>query len=133
MGIIWTGITHLYGYLAVIPVIPFAIILFGYWAWIRDWKKAFRAAMDITTVFLIGCVAVLFDTIFGSRFGFYGIMLFMLIGAGLLGNAQFRKRGSVDAKKIFRTVWRLGFFSMSILYILFMVIGLGKMMFTGMA
>lgn len=127
---IWESIKHAYAFLAVIPIIPFAIILFGYGAFIQDWKKAFRLAMDITTALLIGCVAVLFDNLFSSKFGIYGILLFMLLGGGLLGNAQFRKRGAVDAKKIFRTVWRLSFFTMSLLYIVFMCIGIGRMVLT---
>ena len=127
---IWESIKHAYAFLAVIPIIPFAIILFGYGAFIQDRKKAFRLAMDITTALLIGCVAVLFDSLFSSKFGIYGILLFMLLGGGLLGNAQFRKRGAIDAKKIFRTVWRLSFFTMSLLYIVFMCIGIGKMVLT---
>jgi hypothetical protein len=86
--------------------------------------------MDITTAFLIGCVAVLFDRLFSSHFGLYGILLFMLLGGGLLGNAQFRKRGNIDAKKIFRAVWRLSFFTMSILYVVFMFILIGKSVLT---
>ncbi|MGG1637808.1 DUF3397 domain-containing protein [Paenibacillus sp. MCAF9] len=130
MEMIWESIKHAYAYLAVIPIIPFTIILFGYGAYIQDRKKAFRLAMDVTTALLIGCVAVLFDELFNSRFGIYGILLFMLLGGGLLGNAQFRKRGAVDAKKIFRTIWRLSFFTMSVLYIVFMCIGIGKMFLT---
>ncbi|RCW46525.1 DUF3397 domain-containing protein [Paenibacillus prosopidis] len=130
MAVIWESIKHLYAYLAVVPILPFAIVLFGYGAYIQDRKKAFRLAMDITTAFLIGCVAVLFDSLFSSQFGIYGILLFMLLGGGLLGNAQFRKRGSIDAKKIFRTVWRLSFFTMSILYVVFMCIVIGKLVLT---
>lgn len=86
--------------------------------------------MDVTTGLLIGCVAVLFDKLFNSQFGLYGILLFMLLGGGLLGNAQFRKRGKIDGKKIFRTIWRLSFFTMSLLYLVFMCIGIGKLVFT---
>ncbi|WP_223285184.1 DUF3397 domain-containing protein [Paenibacillus sp. PL91] len=124
------SIKHAYAYLAVIPVIPFAIILFGYGAYIQDRKKAFRLAMDVTTALLIGCVAVLFDNLSGTKFGLYGILLFMLLGGGLLGNAQFRKRGTIDGKKIFRTIWRLSFFSMSVLYVVFMCIVIGKLVLT---
>lgn len=129
MNTIWNSIIHLYGYLAVIPVIPFVVAFFAAKLYTKDTKRSIRLAMDVTTVFLIGIVAVLFDRQFGSRFGLYGILLFMILGAGLLGNAQFRKRGNVDAKKIFRTVWRLGFFSMAVLYVLFMLIGLGQTFF----
>lgn len=129
MNAIWNSIVHIYGYLALLPVIPFIVVFFAYKIYAKDTKKAVRLAMDVTTVFLIGIVAVLFDRQFGSRFGLYGILLVMVLGAGLLGNAQFRKRGIVDAKKIFRTIWRLSFFSMAVLYVLLMFIGLGETFF----
>lgn len=126
MEMIWGAIKTIYGYFSILPIIPFAIILFGYGAYIQDRKKAFRMAMDVTTIFLILAVAGLFNLLFKVQFGFYGILLFMVLGGGLLGNAQFRKRGSVDAKRIFRTIWRLSFFTMCLLYIVFMCIGIGK-------
>lgn len=126
MEMIWGAIKTIYGYFSILPIIPFAIILFGYGAYIQDRKKAFRLAMDVTTIFLIIAVAGLFNLLFKVQFGFYGILLFMVLGGGLLGNAQFRKRGSVDSKRIFRTIWRLSFFTMCLLYILFMCIGIGK-------
>ena len=89
--------------------------------------------MDVSTVFLIGCVAVLFNLLFKSSFGLYGILLVMALAAGILGNAQFRKRGGIDTKKIFRVVWRLSFFSMSLLYFVFMCVALGKLLITGSA
>lgn len=85
--------------------------------------------MDITTALLIGCVAVLFNRIFSNSFGLYGILLVMLIGGGLLGNLQFRKRGQVDVRKIFRAIWRLGFFAMGIMYIVLMAAGIAQHMF----
>jgi energy-converting hydrogenase Eha subunit A len=130
---IWTVIVHLYGYLAVLPIVPFVAIWLGYGTYINDRKKAMRIAMDVTTVFLIGVVAVLFNEVFASQFGLYGILLFMLIGAGLLGNAQFRKRSTVDAKKIFRTIWRLTFFATSLFYVLFMFIYVTQKLFAGAA
>lgn len=117
--------------LAVIPIVPFAIVLFGYGFYIKDRKKALRMAMDVSTIFLILCVAGSFKLLFDSTFGFYGILLIMLLAGGLLGNAQFRKRGSVDVKRIFRAVWRLSFFAMSALYVVCMVVLLGKAVFVG--
>ncbi|MFD1955206.1 DUF3397 domain-containing protein [Paenibacillus thailandensis] len=126
---LWEGIKSLYAYLAVIPVIPFLLIYYGYSFFSDDRKKAFRLAMDITTGLLIGCVAVLFNHLFNGSFGLYGIMLVMLIGGGLLGNAQFRKRGKVDAAKVIRAVWRLSFFMMSVLYVVLMAVAVGKSIF----
>ncbi|MFC4778479.1 DUF3397 domain-containing protein [Paenibacillus sp. GCM10023252] len=129
MNYLLESVKHLYAYLAVVPLIPFALIYFGYGAYVKDRKRAFRMAMDVTTALLIGCVAVLFDKMSGSGFGLYGILLVMLIGGGLLGNAQFRRKGSVDVKRILRAVWRLGFFAMSVLYLLLMCIGIGQSLF----
>ncbi|PWV95453.1 uncharacterized protein DUF3397 [Paenibacillus cellulosilyticus] len=125
---IWESVRHIYAFLAVIPVIPFAIIYWGYGAFVHDKKKAFMLAMDVTTALLVGCVAVLFDRIFGSSFGVYLIILVLLLLGGFIGNMQFRKRGSVDSKKVFRAVWRIGFLFMSALYVLFMFIGIGKVL-----
>jgi len=130
MDVFLQSINKIYAALALIPVIPFVIVLFGYGAVVQDRKKAFRIAMDVTTIFLIWCVAALFNLLFGSNFGIYGILLVMLLGGGLLGNAQFRKRGAVDVKRVLRTVWRLCFFAMSVLYIVFMFISIGKIVFT---
>ena len=126
MDSLWMATTAL----AVFPIVPFAIVLFGYGAYVRDRKKALRMAMDVSTIFFILCVAGQFTLLFNSTFGFYGILLIMILAGGLLGNAQFRKRGSVDVKRIFRAIWRLSFFAMSFLYIIFMIVLLGKVVFS---
>lgn len=130
MGALWGGIEWLYTILAVIPILPFAIVLFVYGAYIRDRKKAITMAIDVSNAFFILCVAALFNILFNNNFGLYGILLVMIIGGGLLGNAQFRKRGSVDVKRVFRAVWRMSFFAMSALYVVFMVILIGRLLFT---
>ncbi|QAY65411.1 DUF3397 domain-containing protein [Paenibacillus protaetiae] len=129
MQMLLDGLKSLYAYLAVIPVIPFLLIYFGYQFITEDRKKAFRLAMDVTTVFLIGCVAMLLNKLFDGSFGIYTILLIMLLGGGLLGNVQFRKKGAVDVKKVFRAIWRLSFFMMSVLYVLLMVIAASKAIF----
>lgn len=126
MGMVIEYIKHIYAAFAIIPVLAFAAILYGYGAYSKDRKKALRLAMDVTTVFLIGVVAALFNYFIGNKFGIYGILLVMLLGGGLIGNAQFRKRGSVDVKRIFKMIWRLSFFVMSLLYIVLMIVAFGK-------
>lgn len=75
-------LVKVYAFLAAVPIIPFIIIYFGSKAATGDKKKAVRLAMDITTALLIGCVAVLFDMVFNSSFGIFGILLLLLIGGG---------------------------------------------------
>ena len=127
---IWESIKHVYATLAVIPIIPFLLVYFGLGAFTGDRKKAFRTAMDVTTALLIGCVAVLFDRIFHSSFGLYGILLIFLLGAGLLGNVQYRSKGNIDVGRITRVIWRLGFFIMGLFYVVLMCIGIGKSFFS---
>ncbi len=122
MSTIFHALTHVYATIALVPIIPFFLVYFVVTARGGERKQAVRSAMDVTTAFLISTVAVLINLRFGTSFGLYLILLVMLIGAGLLGNAQNRARGKVDAAKLFRAIWRLSFFGMAILYVLLMVV-----------
>lgn len=120
MSAVGEVVAKIYMVLAGLPFIPFiAVYLMGTIRGMEK-RKAVQLAMDITNVFLIGIVAALISTRSGSSFGFYLILLVMLIGAGLIGGAQNRKRGKIDPVKIFRAVWRLSFFALAVLYILLM-------------
>ncbi|CAH0119576.1 MULTISPECIES: DUF3397 domain-containing protein [unclassified Paenibacillus] len=117
-------ITSIFGSMAILPFIPFLAIWLGYGAWSKDRKRAFRLAMDVTTAFLIASVAASYNTIFGGQFGFYFILILLLVAAGLLGGAQNRLRGKIDARKLAKTIWRLTFFVMSVFYVIFLFIGI---------
>ncbi|MDT3426516.1 hypothetical protein J2Z22_002042 [Paenibacillus forsythiae] len=112
--------------LSVLPVLPFLLVYYISVAMGRGKKPALQLAMDVTTVFLLFSVSALFNNIFHSGFGFYLILLLVLIAAGLIGGAQNRLKGKVDGKRLLRVVWRLGFLVMGAGYVLFMVIGMIK-------
>ncbi|MOA65996.1 hypothetical protein D3C78_1926020 [compost metagenome] len=59
---------------------------------------------------------------FGSGFGFYLILLILLIALGLIGGAQNRLKGKVDIKRMFRAVWRLTFAGTGIAYVVLFLI-----------
>jgi hypothetical protein len=124
MGALWEVVKQAYGYLSVLPFIPFAAVYIGTYLYSRDRKQSIQLAIDVTMVFLIGSVSGLFNQLFGGSFGFYGILLVMLIGAGLLGNLQHRTKGRFDPVRIVRIVWRVGFFVLAVLYIIFLIVGL---------
>jgi hypothetical protein len=115
-----------FGVLSVIPIVPFLIVYFTGIGLKQEKRKTFLLAMDVTTLFLLLSVSGLFNTIFHSNFGFYLILLIVLISAGLIGGAQNRLKGKVDGKRILRAVWRLSFIVMSVGYVLFMLVGLIK-------
>ncbi|MEK0313057.1 DUF3397 domain-containing protein [Cohnella sp. 56] len=120
----WNALVAAYAVLAIGSVIPFAAVFGISRAQTGDNKRALGLAMDLTTVFLVGIVSVLLNRVFGMHMGFYMILLFMLLGAGLIGNAQFRLRGKVDGLRLFRAIWRLSFFALAVLYILLMAVEL---------
>ncbi|WP_422660360.1 DUF3397 domain-containing protein [Paenibacillus sp. EC2-1] len=105
--------------MSVAPIIPFVLIYLFVYLRKKDKKQAMRLAMDVTTLFLVFSVSALFNNLFQSKFGFYLILLLLLITAGLIGGAQNRWKGQVDGKRLFRAVWRLAFVTTSISYIIF--------------
>ncbi|RCX22810.1 uncharacterized protein DUF3397 [Fontibacillus phaseoli] len=108
--------------LAIIPVIPFVLVYFIASYVKKDKKAAVKLAMDVTTLFLILSVSALFNNVFGSKFGFYLILLVLLIATGLIGGAQNRLKGKVDMRRLVRAVWRLTFAGTGVAYILLFLI-----------
>lgn len=116
---------NIYAVIATFAFLVFPLVwIIGYG--IKGNKKiASRLAADITMIFLIGAVALLYDRLFDTSFkGFWIIVLFLLLLAGFIGNAQNRLRGKVDPIKIGRAVWRLGFLVLGFMYVLFFLIGI---------
>lgn len=120
----WLG--NSFAILSVIPVVPFLLIWLGGMLLNKDRKKVLRLAMDVTFVFLLFSVAALFNMVFQNQFGFYLILIMLLIAGGLIGGAQTRLKGKLDGKRLMRALWRLGFVVMGISYFLFMLVGLLK-------
>lgn len=115
----------LYAYLAALPFGVFALVWIAYYMRTQDRKLASTRAIDITMVFLVGAVAALLDQVISlSIGGIWLILLIFLISIGLIGNAQQRLKGKVDAAKAIRVVWRVGFLILSVLYILLLLIGI---------
>lgn len=128
MAAVWEALKYGYAALAVVPVVPFLLVFFVAHARSEDKKRAIRLSMDVTTLFLIGIVSSLLNKL-GTSFGPYLILLFMLLLAGLIGNAQNRVRGKVDGAKLIRAVWRLSFFVLSVMYVLLMAVELVRSLF----
>ncbi|GGA20733.1 DUF3397 domain-containing protein [Paenibacillus physcomitrellae] len=110
--------------LSVLPIIPFLLVYGGYYLWKRDKRRSLLLAMDVTTLFLILSVSALFNQIFGTGFGFYLVLLFMLVCGGLIGGAQNRLKGKVNPKRLVKAVWRLSFLLTSVAYLIFFIVGL---------
>lgn len=129
---VFDWILQIYALLAIIPFLSFLLLWLLHYAFKRDKKKATALAMDITTFLLMGSVSVMYDRIFKGVGGFWIILLLFLIAAGLIGGVQNRLKGAVDVRKLIRVVWRFGFLFLSLFYVLFLFIGIGKSMLTQM-
>lgn len=115
-----------YTFLALVPFVSF-FATWGITYYItRDKKKATYLSVDVTTLFLIGSVAVMTRELFETGLGLWAMILLFLIAGGLLGNMQNRVKGKIDPVKIGRTLLRLGFVVLSACYVLLVFIGIGK-------
>jgi hypothetical protein len=117
---------ELYAYLSVLPFLVFAVVYGVHYFWKRNFRRAFTVSIDVTMVFLFGAVAGLLDLLLGFRYSIWLLILAFLIAFGLIGNVQHRMRGRLDAARALRIVWRIGFFVLSVLYILLLLIGIVK-------
>ncbi|MFC6331374.1 DUF3397 domain-containing protein [Paenibacillus septentrionalis] len=126
----WDIIKYIFSAIATFPILPFIIVFIGYELYSKDRKRSIRMAMDVSTVFFILSVGALFNELFNSGFGLYGIMLAMIIGAGLLGNAHYRKNGTIPWKRMLRVIWRVAFFVTAFLWLVLITFVLLKLAFT---
>jgi hypothetical protein len=102
---------------SILPFFPFLLVYFSHLKWKDNKRNALLVAMDVTTIFLIISVSALFNITFNSQFGFYLILLLLLIATGMIGGAQNRIKGKVDITRMVRAVWRMAFIIMTSSYI----------------
>lgn len=82
--------------------------------------------MDVTTLFLLGSVSLMWNKLFHTQFGFWLIILILLIAFGIIGGYQNHLKGKTNLIKVGRLVWRLSFVGLSALYILLFFVHIGK-------
>jgi len=126
----WDIIKNVFSAISIFPFLPFVIVYFGYMLFDKDKKKAIRMAMDVSTIFFVIHDAALLNNLFNSSFALYGMLLVMIIGAGLLGNGAYRKSQNIPWKRIIRAIWRVTFFVTALLYIFLSMYVLLKLAFT---
>ncbi|SEB41584.1 Protein of unknown function [Paenibacillus sp. GP183] len=128
MSVIVEILLNLYSWLAALPFVTFIVIWFGVYLFLKNKKLTTRLSMDITMLFLIGSVSVIWNQLFQAKFGFWLIILVLLISFGLIGGYQNQAKGKTDLLKVFRVVWRLGFLTLSVLYIVLLLANILKNM-----
>ena len=116
-------LTNVFAMFAGLPFVSFFVILVLL-SFFLPKKKAVLTAIDITNVLLIISVSAMYYISFDSKMGIWWIVLFYLVVAGLIGGLQARMRGKVDFRRLLKAVWRLGFFVLSIVYLIYLISGI---------
>jgi uncharacterized membrane protein YGL010W len=116
-------LSNVFAMFAGLPFVSFFVILVLL-SFFLPKKKAVLTAIDITNVLLIISVSAMYYISFDSKMGIWWIVLFYLVVAGLIGGLQARMRGSVDFRRLLKAVWRLGFFVLSIVYLIYLITGI---------
>lgn len=129
MSELYSWLIRAYYLVSVLPFAVFIAVWFGTYLFMKDKKRSTHISMDVTALFLVGSVSLLVEEVFDSNFGFWFILLFILITAGLLGGYQNRIRGKVQIGKIVRAELRLGFMLLSTAYVFLAAIGIVKQFF----
>lgn len=125
MQFIWNLLQSVFAAAAIVPFVTFVILHIILTRYMNDKKRAKSLTIDITTALLIISVSAMFNVIFSPAInGIWIIVLAFLVAFGLAGGAQTRNRGQVNLSKTFRMIWRIGFLLLSVLYILFLLIGI---------
>lgn len=119
-------LSTIYAILAVAPFVTFVMVWFLVFLLMKDKKMTTRLTMDITTLFLLGSVSLMWNKIFYTQFGFWLIVLILLISFGVIGGYQTHSKGQTNLLKVGRLVWRLSFVGLSALYILLFVVHFSK-------
>lgn len=118
------ALAHLYAFFAVVPFVPFFAAWLIAYVRLRDKRRATRLAMDVTTLFLIGSVSIMFRKTTGSALGLWIVILLFLLLAGFIGRQQNKLKGKVNVPRIVKIVFRLAFFVMSLLYFALLLVGI---------
>jgi hypothetical protein len=117
-------LANLYALMAVVPFVSFILLWFLFYWILNNKKEASRRTMDITAVLLIGSVSSMYYRLFESSFGFFLILFVMLVSYGLIGNMQYRSKGTIAHRRLIQITLRLGFFGLSAAYIILLLVGM---------
>ncbi|QGQ95759.1 DUF3397 family protein [Paenibacillus psychroresistens] len=119
-----TFIENIYKALAYIPHLSFLVIWFIIYFIKKDKKKTTRLAIDITTILLLGTVAMQMNKLFNSWFGFWFMLLLLLLITGFIGRQQNDLRGFIHFPRILKIISRIGFVVLSFFYVVLLLISL---------
>lgn len=126
-------IANLYAIFATFPIIPFVVVflIFKYFV-MNNSKDATGWAINITTIFLISANVTLINQ-FGNPSkggGIWWIVFIFILLSGGISYLQFNKRREILWPRLLRAVWRLGFLSLSIMYVVLFVAHLSVTIFS---
>lgn len=119
MGIL----SSIYGIIVIFPLIGYLIAFVVLKLVLKNHRKAVLLAIDITTLIMIFSVHHLVKVIFNQSF-FWLIVIIMLFFAAILVLYVYKTKGEIEYEKIFKSIWRMYFLILLVMYVLLMLIGI---------
>lgn len=119
----WDLFRKFYAILAAMPPIGYLFTYGLIYIVTKNRLLARLRALDVTTLFLLSAVSVLWYNVTGGSGWILVLSLFLLLGISL-AFAQWWIRGQFHFRKWLRGVWRIGFLLLSALYVFLFVIGI---------
>jgi hypothetical protein len=120
------GLSNFIALVVTLPFMAFLLLYLGFYLFFQERQPALKWSIDITMLLLIFSVAVMYNTIFESSFGFWLILIVLIILVGVLGGLQNQIRGVMNIPKLIKGAWRLGFLLLTFSYFLLFFWGIGK-------
>ncbi len=111
--------------LITFPYVAFILVFLLVFLWKKNKKTALQWSVNITNIFLIYAVAVMYSVNWPKAMSawWWISLVFLLIGS-LLGCLQWKLRGKISLKKISFSVWRLTFLVFGVTYVFLFSIGI---------
>ncbi|WP_409341271.1 DUF3397 domain-containing protein [Paenibacillus sp. MBLB4367] len=119
---------HIVAAIAIVPFVTFFGVWFVTFGVTKDKKQSTRVSMDVTFVLLLATLSIMTANVFGSSLLYWFVILLFLLAAAWIGREQNRKYGQVNVVKLLKMLSRLGFFVLSLLYFVLLLIGIARYM-----
>lgn len=117
-------LADIFALFATLPFISFLIIYFIAFFRTKSKKESIRWAIHITMLFLLFTVSGMMKSITGSTAGFWWVVILLLLFTGGILFLQWKVRQQIQLVRALRSMWIIGFFIFSIMYIVLIPIGI---------
>jgi len=117
--------SKLWAFFITFPFAAFVTAYYLLYLWKKNRKMALRWSINITNIFLIYAVSVMYSVNWPDALSaWWWILLFFVGMAAALGVLQWKIRGKLSLPKIGFSTWRLSFLFFGVTYLFLFSVGI---------